>query len=69
MRWLRQLACRAYWTALEGRPGPVHLNFSLREPLVLDAPLPADEPGGGGRAGGAAVGHAPAPAAGRRRRR
>jgi len=51
MRWLRQLACRAYWTALEGRPGPVHLNFSLREPLVLDAPLPAEEPGGGGRDG------------------
>ena len=52
MRWLRQLACRAFWTALDGRPGPVHLNFSLREPLVLDAPLPAEEPGGGGRAGG-----------------
>jgi 2-succinyl-5-enolpyruvyl-6-hydroxy-3-cyclohexene-1-carboxylate synthase len=56
LRWLRQLACRAYWTALEGRPGPVHLNFSLREPLVLDGPggwdaLP-EEPGGGGRAGG-----------------
>src|SRR3954447_24564164 len=52
MRWLRGLACRAFWTALEGRPGPVHLNFSLREPLVLDAPLPEEEPGGGGRAGG-----------------
>jgi 2-succinyl-5-enolpyruvyl-6-hydroxy-3-cyclohexene-1-carboxylate synthase len=52
MRWLRQLACRAYWTALDGRPGPVHLNFSLREPLVLDEPLPDAEPGGGGRAGG-----------------
>jgi 2-succinyl-5-enolpyruvyl-6-hydroxy-3-cyclohexene-1-carboxylate synthase len=52
MRWLRQLACRAYWTALEGRPGPVHLNFALREPLVLDEPLPAEEPGGGGRGGG-----------------
>ncbi|MEO8687154.1 MAG: 2-succinyl-5-enolpyruvyl-6-hydroxy-3-cyclohexene-1-carboxylic-acid synthase [Solirubrobacteraceae bacterium] len=52
MRWLRHLACRAYWSALEGRPGPVHLNFSLREPLVLDEPLPAGEPGGGGRAGG-----------------
>src|SRR4051794_22330994 len=52
VRWLRQLACRAVWTALEGRPGPVHLNFSLREPLVLDGPLPEEEPGGGGRAGG-----------------
>jgi 2-succinyl-5-enolpyruvyl-6-hydroxy-3-cyclohexene-1-carboxylate synthase len=50
--WLRQLACRAYWTALEGRPGPVHLNFSLREPLVHRGPLPDEEPGGGGRAGG-----------------
>ncbi len=52
MRWLRQLACRAFWTATDGRSGPVHLNFSLREPLVLDAPLPDEEPGGGGRAGG-----------------
>src|SRR5688572_12458483 len=52
VRWLRQLACRAFWTAIEGRPGPVHLNFSFREPLVLDAPLPEREPGGGGRAGG-----------------
>ncbi|HEY7074682.1 MAG TPA: 2-succinyl-5-enolpyruvyl-6-hydroxy-3-cyclohexene-1-carboxylic-acid synthase [Solirubrobacteraceae bacterium] len=49
VRWLRQLACRTYWTALDGQPGPVHLNFALREPLVLDAPLPAPEPG---RAGG-----------------
>ena len=53
MRWLRQLACRAFWTALDGRPGPVHLNFSLREPLVLDAPLPDEEPGGGGAPAGA----------------
>ena len=52
MRWLRQLACRAFWTALDGRPGPVHLNFSLREPLVLEEPLPEEEPGGGGRDGG-----------------
>ncbi len=42
LRWIRQLACRAYWTALEGRPGPVHLNLPLHEPLVLDGPLPAD---------------------------
>lgn len=52
VRWLRQLACRAVATATGGRPGPVHLNFTLREPLMLDAPLPADEPGGGGRLGG-----------------
>jgi 2-succinyl-5-enolpyruvyl-6-hydroxy-3-cyclohexene-1-carboxylate synthase len=51
VRWLRGLACRAYWTALGDRPGPVHINVSLREPLVADGPLPA-EPGGGGRAGG-----------------
>jgi 2-succinyl-5-enolpyruvyl-6-hydroxy-3-cyclohexene-1-carboxylate synthase len=52
LRWMRALACRAVWTAGEGRPGAVHLNFALREPLVLDAPLPAEEPGGGGRADG-----------------
>jgi 2-succinyl-5-enolpyruvyl-6-hydroxy-3-cyclohexene-1-carboxylate synthase len=42
LRWIRALACRAYWTALGERPGPVHLNFPLREPLVLDGPLGAD---------------------------
>jgi len=42
LRWIRQLACRAYWTALDGRPGPVHLNLPLREPLVPDRPLPQD---------------------------
>jgi 2-succinyl-5-enolpyruvyl-6-hydroxy-3-cyclohexene-1-carboxylate synthase len=52
LRWMRALACRAMWTALGDRPGPVHLNFALREPLVLDAPLPAEEPGGGGRPDG-----------------
>jgi 2-succinyl-5-enolpyruvyl-6-hydroxy-3-cyclohexene-1-carboxylate synthase len=52
VRWLRQLACRAYWTALDGRPGAVHLNFALREPLIPGEPLPAEEPGGGGRPGG-----------------
>ena len=33
---MRTLACRAYWRALEGRPGVVHLNFPLREPLVSE---------------------------------
>ncbi len=42
VRWVRQLACRAYWTAASGRAGPVHLNFPLREPLILDGPLPMD---------------------------
>jgi len=42
LRWIRQLACRAYWTTGTGRPGPVHLNFPLREPLVLEGGLPAD---------------------------
>jgi 2-succinyl-5-enolpyruvyl-6-hydroxy-3-cyclohexene-1-carboxylate synthase len=50
LRWIRTLACRAFWTALEGRPGVVHLNFPLREPLVCDA-LPAtaeqERPDGG----------------------
>jgi 2-succinyl-5-enolpyruvyl-6-hydroxy-3-cyclohexene-1-carboxylate synthase len=40
LRWMRQLAFRAYETAVSGRPGGVHLNFALREPLVLDEPLP-----------------------------
>ena len=30
----RALACRAWFTASGGRPGPVHLNFPLREPLA-----------------------------------
>jgi len=34
---VRALACRAFWTAAGGRPGPVHLNLPLREPL---APVP-----------------------------
>jgi 2-succinyl-5-enolpyruvyl-6-hydroxy-3-cyclohexene-1-carboxylate synthase len=49
MRWMRSLACRAFWTALEGRPGVVHLNFPLREPLVCEQmPEHSDE----GRPGG-----------------
>jgi 2-succinyl-5-enolpyruvyl-6-hydroxy-3-cyclohexene-1-carboxylate synthase len=45
LRWMRTLGCRAYWTALEGRPGVVHLNFPLREPLVGDEPLAEDHSG------------------------
>jgi 2-succinyl-5-enolpyruvyl-6-hydroxy-3-cyclohexene-1-carboxylate synthase len=45
LRWMRTLACRAYWTALEGRPGVVHLNFPLREPLVGEEQLPPDHTG------------------------
>jgi 2-succinyl-5-enolpyruvyl-6-hydroxy-3-cyclohexene-1-carboxylate synthase len=45
LRWIRTLACRAYWTAAQGPPGPVHLNFPLREPLVLDGSLPEDPTG------------------------
>ena len=44
LRWMRQLAARAWNTAVEGRPGPVHLNFILREPLAPGEELPpADE--------------------------
>ena len=43
----RALACRAYWTAGGGRPGPVHLNFPLREPLA-----PVAGGARGGRLGG-----------------
>src|ERR1700736_290118 len=50
LRWVRALACRAFWTAIEGRPGPVHLNVPLREPLMLQQPLP---PGDRGRPDGA----------------
>jgi 2-succinyl-5-enolpyruvyl-6-hydroxy-3-cyclohexene-1-carboxylate synthase len=42
LRWMRTLACRAYAATLKGRPGVVHLNFPLREPLVTDQPLPED---------------------------
>jgi 2-succinyl-5-enolpyruvyl-6-hydroxy-3-cyclohexene-1-carboxylate synthase len=49
LRWIRTLACRAYWTSLEGRPGAVHLNLPLREPLVSEEALPED---GSGRSDG-----------------
>ena len=48
-RWMRTLACRAVAIAsgrLGDRPGPVHLNWALREPLIPPADLPADpQPG------------------------
>src|SRR5271165_6453305 len=50
LRWIRTLACRAYWTALEARPGVVHLNFPLREPLLSDERLPEDDSGRAGAA-------------------
>jgi 2-succinyl-5-enolpyruvyl-6-hydroxy-3-cyclohexene-1-carboxylate synthase len=43
LRFIRALACRAYITAGEGPAGPVHLNFPLRDPLVLDRELPEDK--------------------------
>ena len=59
LRWMRTLACRAYWRTLEGRPGVVHLNFPLREPLVIEEALPQDD---SGRADGQPyVRRAPAP--------
>ncbi|HEX7609304.1 MAG TPA: thiamine pyrophosphate-binding protein, partial [Solirubrobacteraceae bacterium] len=64
LRWMRTLACRAYWTALEGRPGVVHLNMPLYEPLVTNEPLPDEHTG---RPGGAPyVRRAPATPAGAR---
>jgi 2-succinyl-5-enolpyruvyl-6-hydroxy-3-cyclohexene-1-carboxylate synthase len=70
LRWMRTLACRAYHAAVGDRPGPVHLNFPLREPLVVDGPLPEDRTGRAGgapfvarrRAGGANAGDADAAA-------
>lgn len=53
-RWIRTLACRAVAVAaggLGGRPGPVHLNWALREPLVPPPELPEDP--APGRADGA----------------
>jgi 2-succinyl-5-enolpyruvyl-6-hydroxy-3-cyclohexene-1-carboxylate synthase len=45
LRWIRTLACRAYWTALQGPPGVVHLNFALREPLIAEEQLAPDHSG------------------------
>jgi 2-succinyl-5-enolpyruvyl-6-hydroxy-3-cyclohexene-1-carboxylate synthase len=49
LRWIRALACRVYWTACDASAGPVHINVPLREPLVLDEPLPSDASGRPGR--------------------
>jgi 2-succinyl-5-enolpyruvyl-6-hydroxy-3-cyclohexene-1-carboxylate synthase len=46
--WMRALGCRAHAAATGPRPGPVHLNWPLREPLVPSAPVSAP----GGRSGG-----------------
>ena len=48
--WIRALAARAYAIASDPRrPGPVHLNWALREPLVPEraiVPIGAGRPGG-----------------------
>lgn len=52
LRWVRSLGCRLVHAATAGdRPGPVHLNVALREPLVLDGPLPKSDPVPGRRNG------------------
>ncbi|HEU4658052.1 MAG TPA: 2-succinyl-5-enolpyruvyl-6-hydroxy-3-cyclohexene-1-carboxylic-acid synthase [Capillimicrobium sp.] len=45
LRWARAHACRVVHaaTGASGRPGPVHVNVPLREPLVPDEPL-GDDP-------------------------
>jgi 2-succinyl-5-enolpyruvyl-6-hydroxy-3-cyclohexene-1-carboxylate synthase len=50
----RSLACRAWFTSEDGRPGPVHLNFPLREPLapLSDADAILDPADWEGRPGG-----------------
>jgi 2-succinyl-5-enolpyruvyl-6-hydroxy-3-cyclohexene-1-carboxylate synthase len=47
MRHIRATAARAFATAVEGVPGPVHLNVPLSEPLVSNH-VPEDSSGEGG---------------------
>src|SRR4051794_15256214 len=61
LRWVRALAGRAVWTALERRAGPVHLNVPRREPLVLGEPLGGDRADGGRADGRPWVVRTPAP--------
>lgn len=49
----RSLACRAWASAMGGRPGPVHLNVAFRDPLTPDVdtgpwPEPLEGRDGGG---------------------
>src|SRR3954466_9086118 len=62
----RALACRAWHTAAGGRPGVVHLNFPLREPLapVADPPLHVIDWGGGPDGGPWVQVHEPSPTTG-----
>ena len=56
----RQLGCRAYFTAAGDLPGPVHLNFPLREPLAPE-PEDLDAERLGGPRGRAPLDRAPRP--------
>ena len=47
---VRGIACRAWSTAAGGRPGPVHVNLPLREPLAPVAEELAEATGRAGRA-------------------
>jgi 2-succinyl-5-enolpyruvyl-6-hydroxy-3-cyclohexene-1-carboxylate synthase len=62
LRWIRALACRAVAEATGERPGPVHLNWPLREPLVPGGPV-AIPPGRSGGRPWVARARAQAPAA------
>ncbi len=50
----RALGCRAFWTAAGGRPGPVHLNLGLREPLAPSPDPDLERSDWDGRPGGSA---------------